>query len=109
RLPGRGARAYLDIDAMLDAARLNGCDAVHPGYGFLSENAVFATRCLEAGLVFVGPSPQVLRLFGDKGQARTLARRLDVPLIAGTDRATSLAEADAFMAGLGEGAAVMLK
>ena len=109
RLPGHGARAYLDIDAMLDAARVNGCDAVHPGYGFLSENAVFATRCLEAGLVFVGPSPQVLRLFGDKGEARALARRLDVPLIAGTDRATSLAEADAFMAGLGDGAAVMLK
>jgi acetyl/propionyl-CoA carboxylase alpha subunit/acetyl-CoA carboxylase carboxyltransferase component len=109
RLPGHGARAYLDIDAMLDAARQHGCDAVHPGYGFLSENAAFASRCLDAGLVFVGPSPEVLRLFGDKGQARALARRLEVPVIAGTDGATTLEQAQAFMAGLGDGAAVMLK
>jgi acetyl/propionyl-CoA carboxylase alpha subunit/acetyl-CoA carboxylase carboxyltransferase component len=108
-LPGHGARAYLDIDAMLDAARGHGCDAVHPGYGFLSENADFASRCIEAGLVFVGPPPQVLRLFGDKGEARALARRLGVPLIAGTDGATTLEQAQAFMAGLGDGAAVMLK
>jgi acetyl/propionyl-CoA carboxylase alpha subunit len=109
RLPGHGARAYLDMAAMLDAARLNGCDAVHPGYGFLSENASFASRCLEAGVIFVGPSPQVLRMFGDKGEARALARSLGVALIAGTDCATSMADAQAFMAGLGDGAAVMLK
>jgi acetyl/propionyl-CoA carboxylase alpha subunit len=109
RLPGHGARAYLDIDAVLDAAHRHGCDAVHPGYGFLSENAAFASRCLDAGLVFVGPPPQVLRLFGDKGEARALARRLGVPVIAGTDGATTLEQAQAFMARLGDGAAVMLK
>jgi acetyl/propionyl-CoA carboxylase alpha subunit/acetyl-CoA carboxylase carboxyltransferase component len=109
RLPGHGARAYLDIESMLEAARQHGCDAVHPGYGFLSENAVFASRCIEAGLVFVGPTPQVLQLFGDKGEARALARRLGVPVIAGTDRATTLEQAQAFMASLGDGAAVMLK
>ena len=109
RLPGHAARAYLDIGAMLEAARQHGCDAVHPGYGFLSENADFASACIDAGLVFVGPSLQVLRLFGDKGQARALARRLDVPVIAGTDRATTLDEALGFMEGLGAGGAVMLK
>jgi len=100
RLPGHGARAYLDIDAMLDAARRHGCDAVHPGYGFLSESALFASRCRDAGLVFAGPSPQVLRLFGDKGEARALARRLSVPVIDGTDGATTLEQAQAFMANL---------
>ena len=59
-------RAYLDIDAMIEVARASGCDCVHPGYGFLSENPVFAQRCQEAGLRFVGPPPAALALFGGK-------------------------------------------
>ena len=108
-LSGEGVRAYLDIGGMIAAAIAAECDAVHPGYGFLSENAAFARASAEAGLVFVGPSPETLERFGDKARARTLAKRLGVPVIEGTDRATSLEEAEAFLAALGPGAAVMLK
>ena len=108
-LPGTGAAAYLDIDAVIHAARQAGCEAIHPGYGFLSENAEFARRCHEAGLVFVGPAPSVLALFGDKLQARALARRLGVPVLPGTDGPCSLDEAQAFLRGLGSGARAMIK
>lgn len=108
-LGGTGPAAYLDADAVLTAARRSGCELVHPGYGFLSENADFAGRCAEAGLRFVGPSPEVLGLFGDKARARALAVRLDVPVLAGTQGPTSLAEAADFLAGLGPSAAVMVK
>jgi acetyl/propionyl-CoA carboxylase alpha subunit len=64
-IPGRGARAYLDIEAVVAAAKATGCDALHPGYGFLSENAALARRCAEEGVVFVGPSPGPLELFGE--------------------------------------------
>lgn len=108
-LPGSGAAAYLDGAAIIAAAMAQGCDAVHPGYGFISENAGFARACAEAGLVFVGPQPEVLDLFGDKAQARRFAAEHGVPTVAGTDRATTLEEARAFMAGLGAGGAVMVK
>ena len=77
-------RAYLDIDAIIDAARRSGSDCVHPGYGFLSENAAFAQRCRDEGLRFVGPSPETLALFGDKVKARTFAQGLDIPVVPGT-------------------------
>src|SRR5437868_13149747 len=83
-IPGRGARAYLDIEAVIAAAKATGCDALHPGYGFLSENADLARRCAEEGITFVGPSPAELQLFGDKVAAKQLARRCGVPIIAGT-------------------------
>jgi acetyl/propionyl-CoA carboxylase alpha subunit len=70
RDPGRGARAYLDIEAVIAAAKATGCDALHPGYGFLSENSALARRCAEERIVFVGPSPEALDLFGDKAQAK---------------------------------------
>ena len=60
-VPGRGARAYLDIESVVTAAKSSGCDALHPGYGFLSENAVLARRCAEEGIVFIGPSPAALQ------------------------------------------------
>ncbi|MCC6764601.1 MAG: carbamoyl-phosphate synthase large subunit [Deltaproteobacteria bacterium] len=107
-LPGAGPAAYLDVEAVVAAARTTGCDAVHPGYGFLAERADFATRAAEAGLVFVGPSPETLAIFGDKARARALAAAHDVPLLAGTSGPTSRGEAAAFLAAAG-GAPIALK
>ncbi|MCO5130291.1 MAG: ATP-grasp domain-containing protein [Xanthobacteraceae bacterium] len=108
-IPGRGARAYLDIDGVVAAAKDAGCDALHPGYGFLSENARLARRCKEEGIVFVGPSPEALELFGDKVEAKILAKRCGVPIIDGTEGPTTLDEVKAFFASLGPNAAVMIK
>ena len=108
-LDGTGPAAYLDAAQLAAAAAAASCDALHPGYGFLSESADFAERCLAAGVTFVGPSPEVLRLFGDKSRARELAGRCDVPVLAGTGVLRSAAEAAAFLDSLGPGAAVMLK
>src|SRR6478735_100415 len=108
-IPGRGARAYLDIEAVIAAAKATGCDAMHPGYGFLSESAALARRCAEAGITFVGPSPAALDLFGDKAKARALAKHCGVPIIEGTSGPTTLDEAKAFFASLGAGGAVMIK
>jgi acetyl/propionyl-CoA carboxylase alpha subunit/acetyl-CoA carboxylase carboxyltransferase component len=108
-IPGRGASAYLDIAAIIAATRANGCDAVHPGYGFLSENVDFARACAAAGLTFVGPNTDALELFGNKVKARALAERCSVPVIAGTKGATSPEEVRAFMHSLGPGGAVMIK
>ena len=105
-IPGRGARAYLDIEAVISAAKATGCDALHPGYGFLSENVVLANRCAEEGITFIGPSPAALELFGDKAKAKALAKGSGVPIIDGTEGATTLEEASAFLAAHG---AVMIK
>ncbi|MDG2111485.1 MAG: biotin carboxylase N-terminal domain-containing protein, partial [Actinomycetota bacterium] len=86
-----------------------GCDSVHPGYGFLAENAAFAAACEEAGLIFVGPTPGMLELFGDKVAARALAERCDVPVLAATSGPTDLDDARDFYQSLGGGAAVMVK
>ena len=108
-LEGSGAAAYLDIEQMVGVARSAGCDAAHPGYGFLSENAAFARACAAAGVMFVGPAADTLALFGDKTAALDLASELEVPVLPGTREATSLADARAFLASLGPGGAVMLK
>ena len=108
-IPVRGARAYLDIEAVVKAAKSAGCDAVHPGYGFLSENAAFAKACADAGIAFVGPKPAALELFGDKVAARQLAKRCGVPIIAGTSGPSSLEEITAFFESLGKGAAIVIK
>jgi len=108
-IPGRGARAYLDIEAVVAAAKATGCDALHPGYGFLSENTQLARRCAEEGITFVGPSPAALDLFGDKAKAKALAKATGVPIIEGTSGPTSLEQARDFLASLGAGGAVMIK
>jgi acetyl/propionyl-CoA carboxylase alpha subunit/acetyl-CoA carboxylase carboxyltransferase component len=109
QIEGQGARAYLDIEAVIAAARATGCDALHPGYGFLSENASLARRCAEDGIVFVGPSPDALDLFGDKVKAKALAERCGLPVIEGSAGPTTLDEAKAFLAALGADGAVMIK
>jgi pyruvate carboxylase len=81
-LTGIGVAAYLDIEQIVAIAKAAGCDAIHPGYGFLSENAGFARRVAEAEIKFVGPRADVLELFGDKVRARAFAERLGVPLLA---------------------------
>mgnify|MGYP001170486761 CR=1 FL=1 len=108
-LEGLGARAYLDIEAVVAAGKSAGCDAVHPGYGFLSEQAEFARRCAEEGITFVGPKVEHLMLFGDKAQARTAAVAAEVPVNRGIDRAITVGEARQFYESLGEGSAIIIK
>jgi acetyl/propionyl-CoA carboxylase alpha subunit/acetyl-CoA carboxylase carboxyltransferase component len=107
-LRGRGPAAYLDAEQILDAAVSTGCSAVHPGYGFLSEQATFAAACADRGLVFVGPPPAALASLGDKAHARTIAARCGVPTLRGTERSTTLDEALAFFDAL-EGDPMMIK
>lgn len=103
-----GVPAYLDGDAIIAAALSNKCDAIHPGYGFLSESADFAQKCLAVGIVFVGPRPETLALFGDKAQARALASAADIPVLQGTAAGASKDEIRAFMRDAGADG-VMLK
>ena len=95
-LEGIGPAAYLDIAQIIQRAQDHDCDAIHPGYGFLSENADFARACEEAGITFVGPAPAALALFGDKARARTLAGARNVPVLTGTNHAVDLDGARAF-------------
>ena len=83
--PARAADSYLNQDAILSAALATGCDAIHPGYGFLSENPDFADRCVEVGLKYIGPSGDVIRKMGSKAAARTLAQQAGVPVVPGSD------------------------
>ena len=106
---GEGPAAYLNMDVLLRVAKETGAAAVHPGYGFLSENAEFAKRCQDAGLVFVGPAPEILAGCGDKAAARALAARAGLPVLPGTDAGISVEGAQKFMESLGEGGAIMLK
>ncbi|MBW2623506.1 MAG: carbamoyl-phosphate synthase large subunit, partial [Deltaproteobacteria bacterium] len=95
-LKGIGARAYLDMEQIIGVAKDRGCDTIHPGYGFLSENAAFARRCVEEGISFVGPTPENLELFGDKVRARALAEENGVPVVAGISGPVDLDQARAF-------------
>src|SRR5215831_13115169 len=93
--PSPAAESYLRIDRLIDAARATGADAVHPGYGFLAENAAFADACRDAGLTFIGPSPAAIRLMGSKTGARDVAIRAGVPVVPGTEAPLGAAATDA--------------
>ncbi|HET8706111.1 MAG TPA: biotin carboxylase N-terminal domain-containing protein, partial [Pseudomonadales bacterium] len=108
-LNGRGVSAYLDADQIIALAKQAQCDAIHPGYGFLAENADFAARCEQAGVCFIGPSSEQLSWFGDKIKARALAMRCGVPVLRGTQHATSLEDAERFLRDLGPDGAIMIK
>ena len=105
--PPAAADSYLRIDSMIAAAVTTGCEAVHPGYGFLSENPAFVEACTDNDLVFIGPPASVMRAMGDKVAARREMRAAGVPTLPGTDEATSLAQARAAAAEIGY--PVMLK
>ena len=84
--PAPSSESYLRIDKILDAAKRHGADAIHPGYGFLSENAAFAEACEDAGIVFIGPSAEAIRKMGSKTAARKVAIAAGAPVVPGTEQ-----------------------
>ncbi|MCB9493146.1 MAG: ATP-grasp domain-containing protein [Epsilonproteobacteria bacterium] len=93
QLSGQGALAYMAHEEIIEIALRAGADGLHPGYGFLSENAIFAQKVVDAGLVWIGPRPEVIELMGDKARARKFALQLNIPLVPG--KAVSVTDADA--------------
>jgi acetyl/propionyl-CoA carboxylase alpha subunit/acetyl-CoA carboxylase carboxyltransferase component len=108
-LEGRGAAAYLDIDQIVELAKAENCDALHPGYGFLSENPSLAAACERMGITFVGPSVATLELFGDKASARALAAEVGVPTVPGISAPASIEAATKFLKAGPAGSSIMLK
>src|SRR4051812_20837968 len=96
--PAASAESYLRIDKILDAAARHGAEAIHPGYGFLSENAEFAAACEAAGVVFIGPSSDSIRRMGSKTAARQAAVAVGAPVVPGVDHAVTLQELRIFAA-----------
>ena len=99
--PAEASESYLNVGRILDVAAACGADAIHPGYGFLAENADFAEACEAAGLTFIGPSPEAIRLLGDKHAARALAREANVPVVPGTAPLEALEDAAELARGVG--------
>ena len=108
-LSGKGAAAYLDIEQILEIAKKQSCDAIHPGYGFLSENPKFANRCEEEGIIFVGPTSETLDVLGDKARALKLAKENGIPVLPGMPGPVSIDQAKDFFTSLGAGGAMMIK
>jgi acetyl-CoA carboxylase biotin carboxylase subunit len=100
--PAPSRESYLRIDKLMDVARRSGCDAVHPGYGFLAENPALPRACTDAGITFIGPPAEAMESLGSKTAARQLARRADVPIVPGTnDPIENLADAQALASSMG--------
>src|SRR5919206_2861539 len=90
--PGPAAESYLVVEKILDVAEKSGAEAVHPGYGFLAENAAFARACAEAGVTFIGPPPDAIDAMGSKTRARELMKEAGVPIVPGTTDPVETAE-----------------
>ncbi|HEU5439971.1 MAG TPA: acetyl-CoA carboxylase biotin carboxylase subunit [Ktedonobacterales bacterium] len=99
--PAASSKSYLSIPNIVSAALLTGCQAIHPGYGFLSENASFAEVCRDVGLIFIGPPPEAMVTMGDKVEARQAMRRAGLPMLSGTDILRSLGEGEEAAARIG--------
>ncbi len=108
-LAGRGVAAYLDVADLVRVATSQRCDALHPGYGFLSESADLARACADAGLTFVGPAPETLALFGDKHAARALADEHKVTIVPGIGAPCSIESVETFLAEEPADGAILLK
>lgn len=91
--PAQATKSYLDVNLVLQAAKSTNCDALHPGYGFLSEKPELSRRCDEEGITFVGPRPETIEALGDKLSARAIAREAGVPTVPGTDHIASVRDA----------------
>lgn len=109
QIEGFGPAAYLDAQQILSLAKEKNCDAIHPGYGFLSENAEFAKLCHEHKVIFIGPDPDQLSIFGDKTEARKLAKSCSVPLVPGTNGDTTLDEMASFFDTLPKNSSALIK
>ncbi|MBI2360381.1 MAG: ATP-grasp domain-containing protein, partial [Deltaproteobacteria bacterium] len=90
--PAPSLQSYLAMDRILEVAKMSGAEAIHPGYGFLAENAEFARKCKEHGVVFIGPSPEVIEQMGDKVKARRVIKAAEIPVVAGSDEALNSEE-----------------
>src|SRR5271169_5159176 len=99
--PAPSAQSYLNIPAIISACEITGAEAIHPGYGFLSENARFAEIVREHGLTFIGPTPEHIRMMGDKITAKQAVKELGIPTVPGSDGAVSDDEAASVAAGIG--------
>src|ERR1700752_938596 len=100
--PAPSRESYLRIDRLMEVARRSGCDALHPGYGFLAENPELARACAEAGVTFIGPSAEAMEQLGSKTAARQLAHRANVPMVPGTrEPVENLPDATGFAAEIG--------
>jgi pyruvate carboxylase len=108
-LESKGVSAYLDIKKIIAIAKENNIDAIHPGYGFLSENPKFASTIKRAGITFIGPEEKTLKLFGDKVKAKELAKKHNVRVVEGTDKDTNLREAKKFFSSLKKHSSVIIK
>lgn len=108
-LKGKGVKAYLDIEQLIDIAINNQCDAIHPGYGFLSENIDFSRQCEERGVAFIGANAYVLSLLGDKARARELSISCEVPLVQGLNNSLTLDEVIDFFKNQNNGNPIMIK
>src|SRR5436853_3711001 len=88
--PAAARESYLNIEKILDVARRSGAEAIHPGYGFLSENATFARACRDVGIKFIGPSPESMDMMGSKTRARQNMKRAGVPFVPGSEHSLDL-------------------
>ena len=105
----KGAAGYLNIKKIISIAKLANADAIHPGYGFLSENPAFSSAAKRAKLKFIGPSEKSLKIFGEKTEAKNLARKLDIPVVEGTEGKTTLRQANAFIKTLKKNSSLVVK